>query len=537
MMTETQKNIFAIMASSNANWFIYYFKRIPLIGKILPDKIYGNISLKTIVAVVAAIMNIFGKLIWKAVYVGLMILLPVMFFDKLSFASLRYDSYVYLFFMLSMVCGSLHTPCVFSVSRDKFICIRLMGMNAKSYVVSTTIFHHLADSLLFLPPLLISSALSGGSPLQGLLLAVLLCGFRFMGEMFHLLIYARTKFILSGKTSFLIVFDLLCLAAAYIPVIFHRQPSMANVIMNPAFIIVCAALGILSIRYINKFNQYPEISTFILKSADFTKDAKQAVGQARFSDVAVREKEFSDADLRAGIFDNKEGFAYLNAIFFKRHGRLLIKPILMRLAIIAALFFACIAASYYIPDFLRPASKPDSLLPVFVFIMYFTSIGERVCRAMFYNCDISLLRYSFYREKNAVLSNFKVRLFKVASLNLIVALAISAAIVGLVLIFRLNWSTMGILFFTASIIFLSLFFSVHHLFLYYVFQPYTSELGMKNPFYNVINYGVYFVCFFCMKIKSPPSYFVLIVLLSTFVYIVAALISVYKFAPKTFRVK
>ena len=60
---------------------------------------------------------------------------------------------------------------------------------------------------------------------------------------------------------------------------------------------------------------------------------------------------------------------------------------------------------------------------------------------------------------------------------------------------------------------------------------------MKNPFYNGINYGVYFLCFLCMKIKSPPSYFTLIILTSTLVYSVVALILVYKYAPKTFRVK
>jgi len=156
---------------------------------------------------------------------------------------------------------------------------------------------------------------------------------------------------------------------------------------------------------------------------------------------------------------------------------------------------------------------------------------------MFYNCDISLLRYSFYREKNAVLSNFKVRLRRVSSLNLIIAFAIFAAVFGLTLVFGSNWPVMDTAAFALSILFLSLFFSVHHLFLYYVFQPYTTELGMKNPFYNGINYGVYFLCFLCMEIKSPPSYFTLIVLTSTLAYVVIALILVYKYAPKTFKIK
>ena len=192
--------------------------------------------------------------------------------------------------------------------------------------------------------------------------------------------------------------------------------------------------------------------------------------------------------------------------------------------------------SFFVPEFLKPLSNPGKILPAFVFLMYLASIGERVCKAMFYNCDISLLRYSFYRDKNAILSNFKVRLLKVAGLNLIVAAVISVAVVSLSLIFNLCWSTVDSVFFVLSILCLALFFSVHHLFLYYVFQPYTRELGMKNPFYSGINTGVYLLCYFCLRIKSAPSYFTLIILLSTILYIIVALILVYKYAPKTFRV-
>lgn len=73
MILKTQKNIFNIMASTNANSFIYYFKRIPFIGKILPDSIYGNITLKKRVAVLAQILKVFGHLFGKALFIGLLI--------------------------------------------------------------------------------------------------------------------------------------------------------------------------------------------------------------------------------------------------------------------------------------------------------------------------------------------------------------------------------------------------------------------------------------------------------------------------------
>lgn len=251
----------------------------------------------------------------------------------------------------------------------------------------------------------------------------------------------------------------------------------------------------------------------------------------------MREKDFSGNELNLTKFDNKTGFDYLNSIFFERHKRILVKPIIVRLAIIAVSFAAAIIAPMFIKNAFKLLSDPTKILPFFIFIMYLISIGERVCKAMFYNCDISLLRYSFYREKRAVLSNFKTRLIWIAGLNLIPAAAISLAVAAYDAIFRLNWSAVSTFSFILSIFVLSFFFSVHHIFLYYIFQPYTTELGVKNPFFKLINFVVYMVCFYSMYIKSPPSFFALIVVTATLIYISAALILVYKLAPSRFRVK
>ena len=69
------------------------------------------------------------------------------------------------------------------------------------------------------------------------------------------------------------------------------------------------------------------------------------------------------------MFEGKTGFAYLNALFFRRHRRILVRPIIVRLAIIAIIFAAAIVASVYQPDVKSLVSRPSAILPVFVFIM------------------------------------------------------------------------------------------------------------------------------------------------------------------------
>ena len=534
MIIDTQKSIFAIMASTNANWFIYYFKRLPLLGKILPDSIYRNLLLKKAVSVLALAVRGLGNLLGKAIFVGLLWILPVILIEKNPV--LRYSAYLHVFVMMNVI-GPLLTSSVFGSDRNRYLCIRLMHMNAKSFIVSTVLFHEITDLVCFLPAVLLATVWMGGSLFQGLLLTAMIAGFSLMGETFFLLFYSGTGITLSNKISYEIAIGILCLSATYVPVLVHRPLVLAGLIFHPVFILLVLVLSACCVFVILNYGRYDEIASASLKASDFAMDKSEIMASTRFSDVAVQEKQFTASELNSNRFENKTGFAYLNAIFFERHRRLLVKPIIIRLILIAILFLAAAVVSIFVPGFIKPFSNPSAVLPVFVFIMYLISIGERVCKAMFYNCDISLLRYSFYRNKNAVLSNFKVRLLRVAGLNLIVAAAISAAVVGLAFIFKLGWSNWDTLFFALSILFLSLFFSVHPLFLYYVFQPYTTELGMKNPFYNIINYGVYFLCFFCTKIKSAPSYFALIVLASTCLYITVALTLVYRYAPKTFRVK
>ena len=42
MILAAQKNIFSLMASENANQLIYHCKRIPLVGKHIPDSLYAG---------------------------------------------------------------------------------------------------------------------------------------------------------------------------------------------------------------------------------------------------------------------------------------------------------------------------------------------------------------------------------------------------------------------------------------------------------------------------------------------------------------
>jgi len=173
-----------------------------------------------------------------------------------------------------------------------------------------------------------------------------------------------------------------------------------------------------------------------------------------------------------------------------------------------------------------------------VFIMYAVSITEKICKAMFFNCDIGLLRYGYYRQGKAILSNFRIRLKKVILFNLIPATVLCTCILILAFICTNEISNLfSLIPMCLCIILLSCFFSIHHLFMYYVLQPYTADLDIKSPLFKFVNSSMYFICYIFSRIKTNSIYFTFGIMIVTIIYSVVAISLVYKLAPKTFKLK
>ena len=84
---------------------------------------------------------------------------------------------------------------------------------------------------------------------------------------------------------------------------------------------------------------------------------------------------------------------------------------------------------------------------------------------------------------------------------------------------------------------MSLFFSIHYLTIYYLLQPYNEGTEMKSGMYQVILSVTYLVCFFLMQVRLPILVFGIACIAFCVVYSVVASVLVYRFAPKTFRLR
>ena len=176
-------------------------------------------------------------------------------------------------------------------------------------------------------------------------------------------------------------------------------------------------------------------------------------------------------------------------------------------------------------------------LPYFTFIMYLINRGTGFTQALFMNCDHSLLTYSFYKKPEMVLHLFRIRLLEIMKINLLPAVIIGSALPILLYLSGGTDNPLNYVVLLVSILCMSMFFSVHYLTIYYLLQPYNAGTEMKSGTYRLVLTVTYIVCFFLMQQRIPILLFGALAILFCVLYCIVACILVYKFAPRTFRIR
>ena len=537
-MRKTLGYIVDLKAALWVNAFFYYVKRLWLVGKRVPETVYARYGLKKGLSVAAAVLRQVSGFFGKPVYLFCVVLLPLLALgDGAPGQGVAFLTQV--LFFLSCITGAFGDSRIFAVTRDKITCIKYLHMDARTYLRADLVYQYVPFFVYYLVWLPVFARLLGGTVMQGLALWLLLFCFRMLSEALQLWVFDRKGKVLSRNMAFDWLVIAVGCAGAYVPAVLGWELPLSAILLHPAASLLCAAVGGSCLWYIaagyrhyaEKLHRSVDLN-FLLSSI-----LKTSTGaSAACKEIEIREEAVSSRE--RDRFADRKGYAYLNALFFARHRRQLVRPVYYRLASAAALFAAgCVLLAADRTAAAATARNLTAMLPFFVYIMYFMTVADKASRAMFYNCDKNLLRYAYYRQPGTILQNFKIRLARVALYDLAIAGAVCLAAAGFRLLCGVGLWSADLLLFCLAILLLSVLFTVHHLCLYYIFQPYSENLQVKNPFYSCINMGMYVVCFLCLRIEAGGLAFTSAVLVCTVAYIAAALVLVYCRAPRTFRVK
>lgn len=521
---------YEISLAQKFNMFIYYTKKIPFLVNKIPNTLYNTSDLKLVLSIIIRIFSFLLGFAKKLIYIFTMIIIPSMLISEktgINASSIKF----HIFFFLSFVTGALLNNRFTHDAITDFYMINLMRINPKKYYLSEILFSYLEYLIYFIFPIMLLNC----TFIESLIITLEFIAFRSITQTLHVLIYNCFKFQLSNKWYFIAPVIIIPLTIAYgVPFIGFSFNSK-TLLINIPFIFIIFVLSIISFLYLFSYKNYSLLSKNIISKNDLN-TLNTVSSEAMFMDVKLNEKNLSKLDLKNDKHKEKHGLHYLNAKFIERHKKIIINPIKRRVIIIAILSIIASIFAITTPESNKHLSSAILRSTGFlVFILYCSSIGEKITKAFFFNCDNSLLRYNFYRESNIILSNFKSRLKITIILNLIPAICIG---LGLSLVLMLaNGNIIRFIPIFISIITLSCFFSIHYLFLYYITQPYTSQLTIKSPIYKIASFIVYIATYTCLQVDTHSIWFTLAVILVTIIYAIIALILVYKLAPKNFKLK
>ncbi len=245
-----------------------------------------------------------------------------------------------------------------------------------------------------------------------------------------------------------------------------------------------------------------------------------------------------DSDLETGKSTTKlRGYAGMNELFFRRHRRMLTKPIQRKsMALLIAAIVILVLLIRHREETLS-TWKPllfAGILPL-SYLLYNNAI---IIKAMFLNCDRSLLHYPFYRQQEVIRTMFQARYVSLLRAMLLPLLMMEAFFLLCGVVVYPGHFPEFLPHMTLSLTLYFLFSSVY-LFLYYLLQPFDQEGSSKSWIYSGIGLGLYILCFYMIYplLQLPPMPVALASIGVLAVVLFLGYVSVLRFSPSRFRLK
>ena len=524
-MIETFLLSFHLKLTYRKNSIIYAFQQFPFIGKYFSNHLYGNGGIEALISVISAFIEFISIFLGKFLYISLMVFLPASFYK-----GNEVSSFLIILFFLTIVGTWLNTN-MFNPTKDKYYAIVLMRMNAKKEAISEYGYFLLKMIIGMYPFVFLFGFLSHVPWYLCLLAPWMVVGLKVISTAYNLNLYKKRELIVNENkpTPVIWIFIILFTVLAYI-VPLCKIPGIEWIMLCCYLFVII--LGIIMWKYIVDFDDYFTIYKKLLTPDHVILNAKNT------QQDTLRKNALNAIDNKNLATSNKKGYDFFHELFIKRHRKILTTSA-HNIALVAFVV-TCIAGLVlvFVPDAKKPInSVMMNFLPYFLFIMYLLNRGSTITQAMFMNCDHSMLTYRFYRQPKTILELFRRRIVDIVKINLEPAFVIALALPFLLWLSGGTSESLNYIVLFVSIISMAIFFSVHHLVIYYLLQPYNINMEMKSPVYQVVNWSTYFICYYMMDLKMPTMVFGTVMIVFAVAYVLISLFLAYRYAPKTFHLK
>lgn len=537
------------------NKLINFCQKIPFIGRKVPDSLYGGSDTKTFITILANLFRLSKRLMLKALYIGFIIVLSFIALDVggQDDPPFDIDAIMTFFFFLSF----LAAPIAFGKSLNldvgtDLLLIDKLRADAHAYVPARIYERKIIDFGATLPFAIVLSLHESFSLIEALAILPLMIAVKIAFEsvfLFNFALFRRLSKNAYKVLSYIYVFGGLALCfVPFILVALGRYFPFKEVVFHPLFVIGVLLAAACSAIYIHRYKHYRELAWGTVVNYNLAMEkVKPNQKKQLFGNSDKWNEKMTESEMRSDHFAGLSGYAYFNKLFFFRHRKFFRKKIMIRSILVGAALISLTAYLIFAGDseYSGESESTSRILPICFFFAYMLSLGRAATGAMFANCDASMLTYPFYRTPSVVIQNFYLRLKKILQFNAptFTLLGLFAITGDILLPFyatrdlsTVDW--MMIPPYVITLFMIWLFFSFHDLFIYYIIQPFTSELGTKSKLFSFIQFGVYMLSYMNVMLNEVNIYIYMAIIIGvTLVYVAAGLLSINKFCWKTFKLK
>ncbi|MDO5291468.1 MAG: hypothetical protein Q4F05_01835 [bacterium] len=537
-----------IMLAIATNVFIYRLQHIPLIGKKIKNRWYKNTALKSVFSVYAIIRKIVLQFVSKGIYLLIMIMVPVIAIENITTDGGEFSGQqwlaciVYIFTILNLLYGAFLRPTIANAEQKDFIMLRQMHVEPKGYYLVNMLVKIVGESIVFL---VLLPFIGFSEHAIGLLfiaqLVIMLAMMRFVGEAVTLWIFERKSYIWFMKyKKIYIAIMVIILPATYCSCYYLKQaPEIVQYVGSPITFLIVLILGICSVFYMMKYNGYKKLAAYNVKYSSIV-EQDMIKEEIKDAEIGIHNEDIKHEDIHTKKYDHLKGYEYLHAIFFDRHKRLVRKKWRLKMIIISAVsVIGAIAMLFFghTQEIKELVDKMETFMPALLFLAYCMCSGEKICKALFYHCDVSLLKYGYYHEPQTILSNFKIRLHYLIKLDIQPMLLLCTGISLNLLAARQPMMIISMLPMFLTLLIVTAFFDIYQLFLYYVFQPYLENYETKSIGYVICSTLMYLLCYGTLQLKVVSIVFTIVVAVVTVIWAAVSFALIYKLAPRRFKLK
>ena len=508
----------------SVNSFIYILSKLPILKDLITNDSYKSKGLKRIVGFFGIVFSLA-----RAIFLKFMYFFVILFICYKLFPNNIVRSFFHIYFFLTVL-GMFINNKMLNTNKKKYFSIIVFNIDATSFfranlfwnLITTTIMN-LICIFLFVNYLLVSPSI-----LYSIILVVFTTCVRLIGEMLNIMFFKKYKYVWYSNNTLYFPILAILLGCCFLPYLKVFIPF--KIITRITILLVVA--GIYALIYLLRIKDYKLIYKRLSQITNVM-DSKNEKDYLKQAMVDVQEK---DKKIDSKILEKKEGYDLFNTIFFERHREILLRSAKKYSAIIVIVYGILAYLMINYTNYNQSIAEFIHLkLAVFVIIMFFINRGAIITQAMFFNCDHAMLRFNFYRDPEVIVELFKKRLRTVTLVNMLPAVVIG---IGNTILLLLSSNTYNVITIATTFLFiisLSIFFSVHYLVIYYLLQPFNKEMEVKRASYSFVTMGTYIVSYWLSGLVLSSEVLSIFGVLFVILYIILALLLVYKVSPRTFK--